>query len=133
MSDDKQYLCTVYHSRTVHGSHQYESVEKNCVLFFLFFFSIVFPVCIYDELRLTISKQVQIYPKKDVVYAKRGKSKSVSLSHRIIKTNSDIEQDPAYVPTGSSALASATIISRGTSKKVTSASSLPPSRMRSAH
>ncbi|XP_015068729.1 uncharacterized protein LOC107013301 [Solanum pennellii] len=45
----------------------------------------------YDELRIKTTLQVMMAPKKEVVYAKRGKTKLVALSHRMIEEDSDNE------------------------------------------
>lgn len=57
-------------------------------------------------------------PKKDIVYANRGKSKSIAPSHRMI-IDSNNEKDPAYISLGEKTLTISRWDTRGTPRKVT--------------
>lgn len=82
--------------------------------FLYFLLSIEFWVCRYNELRLTTTLHVMMAPKKEVFYPKRGETKSVALSHRMIEEDYDNEQDQAYVPPGSSTPTAPACVHRGT-------------------
>lgn len=73
-------------------------------------------MCSRIEVRLTSALQVQIAPKKDILYS-TFKSKFVALYHRMIAT-SENEKDLEYFRSGASTSTPAAWSTRGTSQKV---------------
>lgn len=74
--------------------------------------------CFYATLTLITTLHVPIIPKKVSFYSKKGKSKSFSPTDRLNKEDTDMEQDPAYVPPGTSSQTTSVRVTRGTPQKV---------------
>lgn len=79
----------------------------------MFLFSLFF-LLYFATMVLTTTPQVQMVPKRVIIYSKKGKSKSFNPTYRLINKDIDKEQELTYIPLGATTPTTSARVTMGT-------------------